>query len=81
MVRSLNFSVAPEESAAPLPPVTVAVNVTAWPKLEFGKEELMSLCEGADLRLVREWPSIPYDVSDVTGHRSSTATYLFEPAR
>ena len=47
----------------------------------FGKEELMSLCEGAGLRLVREWPSIPYDVSDVTGHRSSTATYLFEPAR
>jgi hypothetical protein len=26
--------------------------------------------------LVREWPSIPYDVSAVTGHRSSTKTYL-----
>ncbi|CAN7318830.1 class I SAM-dependent methyltransferase [Bradyrhizobium sp. LjRoot220] len=43
----------------------------------FGKQELMSLCLDAGLRLEREWPSIPYDVSDVTGHRSATQTYLF----
>ena len=43
----------------------------------FGKQELMTLCQGAGLRLEREWTSIPYDVSAVTGHRSSTRTYLF----
>lgn len=43
----------------------------------FGREELMSLCSGAGLRLMREWPGIPYDVHDVTGHHSSAATYLF----
>ena len=46
-------------------------------ELVFGKQELMSLCQGAGLRLEREWTSIPYDVSAVTGHRSSTRTYLF----
>jgi SAM-dependent methyltransferase len=43
----------------------------------FGREELMSLCSDAGLRLMREWPGIPYDVHDVTGHHSSAATYLF----
>ena len=43
----------------------------------FGKQELMTLCQGAGLRREREWTSIPYDVSAVTGHRSSTRTYLF----
>lgn len=43
----------------------------------FGKRELMSLCRDAGLRLQREWPCIPYDVSEVTGHRSRTETYLF----
>jgi ubiquinone/menaquinone biosynthesis C-methylase UbiE len=43
----------------------------------FGKQELMSLCRDAGLRLEREWASIPYDVHDVTGHRSFTETYLF----
>ena len=43
----------------------------------FGKQELMGLCQGAGLRLEQEWSSIPYDVSAVTGHRSSTRTYLF----
>jgi SAM-dependent methyltransferase len=43
----------------------------------FGKQELMTLCQDAGLRLEREWTSIPYDVSAVTGHRSSTRTYLF----
>jgi ubiquinone/menaquinone biosynthesis C-methylase UbiE len=43
----------------------------------FGKQELMTLCRNAGLRLEREWTSIPYDVSAVTGHRSSTRTYLF----
>ena len=37
----------------------------------------MSLCQAAGLRLVREWPGIPYDVSEVTGHHSSAVTYLF----
>lgn len=43
----------------------------------FGKQELMSLCRAAGLSLEHEWAGIPYDVSAVTGHRSSTATYLF----
>ena len=43
----------------------------------FGKQELMSLCSDAGLRLMREWPGIAYDVYDVTGHHSSAATYLF----
>jgi SAM-dependent methyltransferase len=43
----------------------------------FGKRELMALCRDAGLRLEREWTSIPYDVSAVTGHHSSTETYLF----
>jgi len=43
----------------------------------FGKQELMSVCRDAGLRLEREWPCIPYDVSEVTGHYSTTETYLF----
>jgi SAM-dependent methyltransferase len=43
----------------------------------FNKHELMSLCEDAGLRLEREWPCIPYDVHEVTGHHSVTETYLF----
>lgn len=43
----------------------------------FGKRELMELCRDAGLRLEREWPGIPYDVSEVTGHHSTTETYLF----
>jgi SAM-dependent methyltransferase len=43
----------------------------------FGKQELMSLCNEAGLRLMREWPGIAYDVHEVTGHHSSAATYLF----
>jgi ubiquinone/menaquinone biosynthesis C-methylase UbiE len=46
-------------------------------EIVFGKQELMSLCQAAGLRLEREWPGIPYDVSGVTGHRSGTVTYLF----
>jgi SAM-dependent methyltransferase len=46
-------------------------------EIVFGKRELMSLCRDAGLRLQREWPCIPYDVSEVTGHRSRTETYLF----
>jgi len=43
----------------------------------FGKQELMSLCNDAGLRLIREWPGIAYDVHEATGHHSSAATYLF----
>ena len=43
----------------------------------FSKRELMSLCQGAGLRLMREWRSIPYDLHAVTGHHSATETYLF----
>jgi SAM-dependent methyltransferase len=43
----------------------------------FGKQELMSLCQAAGLRLERQWPGIPYDVSEATGHRSGCVTYLF----
>ena len=46
-------------------------------EIVFGKQELMKICRDAGLRLEREWPSIPYDVSAVTGHRSITETYLF----
>jgi SAM-dependent methyltransferase len=46
-------------------------------EIVFGKSELMSLCRDAGLRLRREWPCIPYDVAEVTGHRSGTETYLF----
>ncbi len=43
----------------------------------FGKQELMSLCHQYGLRLEREWACIPYDMSEVTGHHSTTETYLF----
>lgn len=43
----------------------------------FGKQELMSVCSDAGLRLMREWPGIAYDVHEVTGHHSSAVTYLF----
>jgi SAM-dependent methyltransferase len=43
----------------------------------FGKAELMSLCRDSGLRLEREWACIPYDISEVTGHHSTTETYLF----
>ena len=46
-------------------------------EIVFGEQELMSLCRGAGLRLVREWPGIAYDLSSVTGHHSTTATFLF----
>lgn len=46
-------------------------------EIVFGKRELISLCRDAGLRLQREWPCIPYDVSEMTGHRSRTETYLF----
>ncbi len=50
-------------------------------EIVFGRAELMSLCEQAGLRLERTWPCIPYDVSGVTGHRSTTETYLFSKKR
>jgi len=43
----------------------------------FGKQELMALCRRSGLRLERTWPCIPYDVFEVTGHHSTTETYLF----
>jgi SAM-dependent methyltransferase len=43
----------------------------------FGKQELLTLCHDAGLRLEREWPGIPYDVYEVTGRHSTTETYLF----
>lgn len=46
-------------------------------EIVFGKPELMKICHDAGLRLEREWPSIPYDVSGATGHHSITETYLF----
>jgi SAM-dependent methyltransferase len=46
----------------------------------FSKPELMSLCQQSGLRLEREWPCIPYDMSEVTGHFSTTETYLFSKA-
>jgi SAM-dependent methyltransferase len=46
-------------------------------EIVFNKKELMELCQGAGLRLEREWPCIPYDVHEATGHHSTTETYLF----
>jgi len=43
----------------------------------FGKQELMALCRRSGLQLEQAWPCIPYDVFEVTGHRSTTETYLF----
>jgi SAM-dependent methyltransferase len=43
----------------------------------FNKQELMSICEGAGLRLKREWSCILYDVYEATGRHSTTETYLF----
>lgn len=43
----------------------------------FGRQELMSICSDAGLRLMREWPGIAYDVHEATGHHSSAVTYLF----
>jgi ubiquinone/menaquinone biosynthesis C-methylase UbiE len=45
-------------------------------EIVFGKPELMSLFREAGLRPEREWPGIPYDLSNVTGHYSTTETYL-----
>ena len=49
-------------------------------EIVFNKNELISLCRDAGLRLEREWPCIPYDVFEVTGHHSWTETYLFAKA-
>jgi SAM-dependent methyltransferase len=46
-------------------------------EMVFDKQELMSLCDAAGLQFVREWACIPYDVAEVTGHHSTTETYLF----
>jgi SAM-dependent methyltransferase len=46
-------------------------------EIVFDKQELMKICRDAGLRLEREWPGIPYDLSSATGHQSVTATYLF----
>ncbi|MEK9285527.1 class I SAM-dependent methyltransferase [Bradyrhizobium sp. ISRA442] len=43
----------------------------------FGKRELLSICNKAGLLLEAEWPGIPYDMHEVTGHHSMTETYLF----
>ena len=45
-------------------------------EIVFGRRELIGLCEAAGLGLERTWPSIPYDVSEVIGHRSKAETYL-----
>jgi SAM-dependent methyltransferase len=50
-------------------------------EIVFGRGELLSLCEQAGLRPERTWPCIPYDVAGVTGHRSTTETYLFSKKR
>jgi SAM-dependent methyltransferase len=42
----------------------------------FGRQELLAICNSAGLKLMREWPSIPYDVSAVTGQASGTRTWL-----
>jgi ubiquinone/menaquinone biosynthesis C-methylase UbiE len=46
-------------------------------EIVYDKQELFSLCNEAGLKIEREWPSIPYDVHDATGHHSTAETYLF----
>ncbi|MBN8993300.1 MAG: class I SAM-dependent methyltransferase [Rhizobiales bacterium] len=46
-------------------------------EIVYDKQELMSLCADAGLHLEQQWPSIPYDVYDATGHHSTAETYLF----
>lgn len=46
-------------------------------EIVFGRAELMMLCKESGLQLERTWPCIPYDVSGITGHHSTTETYLF----
>jgi ubiquinone/menaquinone biosynthesis C-methylase UbiE len=43
----------------------------------FGKRELMELCRSTGLHLEREYACIPYDLHEMTGHHSTTETYLF----
>ncbi len=49
-------------------------------EIVFNKNELISLCRDAGLRLEREWPCIPYGVFELTGQHSKTETYLFAKA-
>jgi ubiquinone/menaquinone biosynthesis C-methylase UbiE len=46
-------------------------------EIVFSKQEVMTLCRDAGLRLEREWPCLPYDVFEATGQHSSSETYLF----
>ena len=46
----------------------------------FSKPELMALCRQFRLRPEREWAGIHYDMSEATGHHSTTQTYLFSKA-
>jgi SAM-dependent methyltransferase len=46
-------------------------------EIVFDRAELLALCKESGLHLERTWPCIPYDVSAVTGHHSTTETYLF----
>jgi SAM-dependent methyltransferase len=46
-------------------------------EIVFNKQELLSICQGAGLRLDQQWPCLPYDVHEATGHHSTTETYLF----
>jgi SAM-dependent methyltransferase len=43
----------------------------------FNKEALLSMCRQYGMHFEREWPCIPYDVYDATGHHSTSETYLF----
>jgi SAM-dependent methyltransferase len=47
----------------------------------FGRQELLAIWSEAGLQPVREWQSIPYDVSTAAGHHSSTTTYLLAATR
>ena len=46
-------------------------------EIVYGKQELMTLCADAGMRLEQQWLSIPYDVYETTGHHSTAETYLF----
>lgn len=46
-------------------------------EIVFSREELISICGDAGLRLAHAWPSVPYDLADVIGHHSITETFLF----
>jgi ubiquinone/menaquinone biosynthesis C-methylase UbiE len=46
-------------------------------EIVFNQTEFMALCSDAGLTLLRQWECLPYDLSEQTGHHTTTRTFLF----